>query len=233
MAETAQDERQWLTLRAAALITGVAYLLMPITIAEFAIYPRLVIAGDVSQTIRNINAHGSQFALAILCYLVTLILDIIIAWALYNLLAPVSRQLSLLAAWFRIVFAAVGLVALMNLVDAYRLISTPTYANAFGATQLQAQVSYLLGTYRAESSFNLIIFAIHLVLVGALIIRSGYVPKLIGALLIVDGLVWIAVPLKPYFYPTANLKMLFAVSFTELLLPLWLLIRGWKLRPEA
>lgn len=222
-------EHQSLTLRGAALIAGIAYLLMPITIAEFAIYPRLVIASDAAKTVQNITVHGSLFALAILCYLLTLILDIVIAWALYYLLAPVNRHLSMLAACFRMVFAAVALSALLNLVDAHRIVNTASYAKAFGAAQIQAQVMFRLGAYRSETSFNLIIFAIHLFLIGVLVIRSGYIPKLIGALLILDGLIWIAAPLRPFFYPTANLNFLFPLAFTELLFPVWLLIRARKL----
>jgi len=84
-----------LTLRQAALIAGVAYLLMPVTIAELYINPKLLIPGNIEQTAQNIAAHGRLFTAAILCYLITLVLDVVIAWALYILLAPVNRSVSL------------------------------------------------------------------------------------------------------------------------------------------
>ena len=89
-----------LTLRQAALIAGFAYLLGPVTYAEFSIYPKLVIAGNIEQTVLNLAAHRELFAVAILCYLIEFIEDIVIAWALYVLLVPVNRALSLVTAWF-------------------------------------------------------------------------------------------------------------------------------------
>ena len=60
-----------LTLRQAALIASFAYLLMPLTVAEFYINPKLLIAGNIDQTAQNIIAHGKLFSAAILCYLIT------------------------------------------------------------------------------------------------------------------------------------------------------------------
>ena len=220
-----------LTLRQAALIAGFSYLLIPVTIAEFYINPKLIIPGHIEQTAQNIGAHGGLFVSAILCYLITLILDVVIAWALYILLAPVNRALSLLTAWFRLVYTVVALVGLLNLVVVYRLLHTPDYLTAFGPGPLQAQVMVMLNSYRYDWSFSLIIFGIHLGLLGYLICRSWYIPRFIGILLVVDGVIWVVNPLKPYLYPNANLGFIFLVSFSELTLPLWLVIRGWKI-PE-
>jgi len=224
---------EWLTLLQAALIAGFTYLLMPVTIAEFYINPKLLVAGNVEQTAQNIATHGRLFAAAILCYLVTLIFDVIIAWALYILLMPVSRSVSLLTAWFRLVYTLIALVGLLNLTTVYRLLHTPVYITAFGPGPLNAQVLLLLNSYRYDWSFSLIIFGIHLGLLGYLIYRSHYIPRIIGILLVLDGLVWIVNPLQPYLYPNAHLGFLFPISFVELILPLWLVIRGWKIQERT
>jgi len=222
-----------ITLRQAALIAGIAYLLMPVTVAEFLLWPKLVIPGNIEQTVQSIGAHGGLFVAAILCYLLTLILDVVIAWALYVLLAPVNRSVSLLTAWFRLVYTVIALVGLLNLVTVYRLLHTPDYLTAFGAGPLQAQVQLLLNSYRYDWSFSLMIFGIHLGLLGSLIYRSRYIPRIIGILLVIDGVGWMITPLKPYLYPNAHLGFFFIVSFTELLLPLWLVIRGWKIHERS
>ena len=180
-----QDEG--LTLRQAALIAGFAYLLMPVTIAEFYINPKLLIPGNIELTSQNILAHGRLFGAAILCYLITLVLDVVIAWALYILLTPVNRSLSLLTAWFRLMYAAMALFSLLNLTTVFRLLHTPEYLAAFGSGPLHAQVLLLLNSYRYDWSMSLIIFGIHLGLLGCLIYRSGYIPKIIGILLVIDG----------------------------------------------
>jgi hypothetical protein len=218
-----------LTLRQAAMTAGIAYLLMPVTIAEFYINPKLYVPGQIDQTVQNISAHGTLFVASILCYLITLLLDVVIAWALYYLLAPVSRPLSLLTAWFRLVYTIVALVALLKLPTVFRVLNTPVYLSAFGEAQRNAQVLLLLNEYRYEWSFSLMIFGVHLALLGYLIARSGYIPKLIGILIFIDGIVWLANPMQPYLYPDAHLGFLFVFSFCELLLPLWLVARGWKL----
>lgn len=222
-----------MTLRQAALVAGIGYLLMPVAYAEFSIYPKLVIPGNIDETVQNIVAHGKLFAAAILCYLITLMLDVVIAWALYVLLVPVNRSLSLLTAWFRLMYTAIALVALLNLATVFRLLHTPDFLAAFGSDQLHAQVKLLLGSFRWDWSMSLVIFAIHLVLLGYLIYRSGYIPRIIGILLIIDGLGWVINPLKPYLYPNAHLDFLFTMSWVELLLPLWLVIRGWKIKQPA
>src|SRR5215469_1213956 len=117
--------KEGLTLRAAAVIAGFGYLLSPVTTAEFSIYPKLVIPGNIGQTVQNISAHEKLFFIAILCYLVTFLLDVVIAWALYLLLAPTSKPMSLLTAWFRLIYVPVGFVAVLNLVGVYDLVSSP------------------------------------------------------------------------------------------------------------
>ena len=219
-----------LTLRQAALTAGFAYLLGPVVFAEFSLWPKLVIPGNIEQTVQNIAAHGGLFVAAILCYLINFILDVVIAWALYVLLAPVNRSVSLLTAWFRLVFTVIALFALLNLTTVYRLLNTPDYLTAFGSGPLHAQVMLLLNSYRYDWSMSLIIFGIHLGLLGYLIYRSGYIPKVIGILLVIDGLGWVITSLKPYLYPNADLRFIFATSFVELILPLWLVIRGWKIQ---
>jgi hypothetical protein len=69
-----------------------------------------VIPGNIEQTAQNIFSHGGLFLAAIFCYLIGFIGDVVIARALYVLLAPVNRALSLLTAWFQLLYATVALV---------------------------------------------------------------------------------------------------------------------------
>jgi len=219
-----------LTLRQAALTAGIAYLLMPVTFAEFYIFPKLIIPANIEQTAQNIAAHGRLFFIAILCNLVTLLLDVVIAWALYILLAPVNRSLSLLTAWFRLVYTMVALFGLLNLVTVLRLLKTPDYLTAFGSQQLHAQVHLLLNSFRYDWSISLLIFGIHLCLLGYLIYRSSYIPKILGLLLFLVGISWVISSLRPYLYPNLHLGFISTIGFGELIFPLWLVIRGWKIQ---
>ena len=234
MSATRQPYRSdGITLRQAALVAGFAYLLSPVTTAEFQLYPKLVIPGNAVQTFQNIGAHSGTFAIIIACYLVTFLEDIVIAWALFYLLAPVNRALSLLTAWFRLMYASMVLVGLANLATVYHLATSPSYLASFGTVPLRAQVDLLLHTFRYDWSFSLIVFGVHLVLLGYLIFRSRYIPWIIGIIIVIDGLGWIVNCLQPYFYPTANLGFLFITFFGELIFMLWLLIAGWRLREPS
>jgi hypothetical protein len=227
---TPANRYEGVTLRQAALVAGFAYLLNPVSYAEFSIYPKLVVASNADQTVQNISAHLGLFAAAILCYIISFIGDVVIAWALYILLAPVNRALSLLTAWFQLVYAAVALCSVFGLLDVYHLLATPYYLTLFGSSQLHAQVWLTLHSFHYEWSMSLIIFGIHLVLLGYLIYRSGYVPWILGIALFIAGMGWMIAGLGPYVLPNANLDFTFITAFGEVFFMLWLWIRGWKVQ---
>jgi Domain of unknown function (DUF4386) len=222
-----------LTLRQAALIAGLGYLLDPVAYAEFTLYPKLVIPGHIDHTVANISAHHGMFLATFFAYFINFIEDIIIAWALYVLLSPVNRAVSLLAALFRLVYAGVAIVATFNLVVVYRMLTTPEYLQLFDAGPLAAQVALLLHSFRYEYSMGLTIFALHLILIGGLIYRSSYIPKWLGVILVIDGLGWIVTPLQPYLWPNSNLDWVVFTALGELVFMLWLLIWGWRIKQPA
>jgi len=225
-----QCSPEGLTLRQAALTAGIAYLLMPVTFAEFHVFPTLLVPGHIELTVQNIVAHRTLFVVGMLCHFVTLVLDLIIAWALYVLLLPVNKALSLLTAWFRVVYTLIALVSLFKLATIFRLLTVPYFQTIFGDQQLRAQVQLLLGSFRYEWAMSLVIFGIHLDLVGYLIYRSTYIPKILGVLLVIVGVGWVVYPLKPYLYPNAPFDFIPWAGFGELIFPIWLLIKGWKLK---
>jgi Domain of unknown function (DUF4386) len=108
------------SLGTAALIAGIGLLLMVIAapFAELYVFPRLVVPGNAAETTQNIIANKALFTSAIFGYLITFICDLVVAWALYVYLKPVNENLSLLTAWFRLVYTLIALVALPGLISA-------------------------------------------------------------------------------------------------------------------
>lgn len=223
---------QEITLRQAALVAGIGILIMAVTapFAEFLVYGKLVVAGNIDETVRGFLANEGLVLAGILAYLATFICDVLVAWALYVLLAPVNRSLSLLTAWFRLIYTAIALVALLKLVTVYRMLNTPAYLAVFGSDTLHAEISLLLNAFRYEWHIGLVLFGIHLGLLGYLVWRSGYIPKILGILLIIAGVGWLAYCLSPYLYPDTDVGFLMITFSGELVFMLWLLIRGWKIR---
>ena len=227
-------EDRGMTLRQAALVAGFGLLLMSFApFAEFYVYPTLIVPGDIEQTVANIEANRGLFVAGLLAYLVVFICDIVVAWALYVLFTPVNRELSLLTAWFRIVYTVIAFVALFKLATVHRLIDVPEQELVLGLAQLHAQIDLLLRSFRAEWSISLVLFGIHLLLLGWLAFRASYVPKFIGVLLAIAGGGWVIYCLGPYLLPGADLGLLMITFFGELVFMLWLLIRGWSLREPA
>jgi hypothetical protein len=68
---------------------------------------------------------------------------------------------------------------------------------------------------------------------GYLIFRSGYIPWILGILLVTSGLGWLIDGLGPYLLPNANLGFTFVTAFGEVFFTFWLLIRGWKIQEPA
>jgi Domain of unknown function (DUF4386) len=232
-----KNKLAWMTNRASeislgkfALIAGISMIFMGTTpYSEFYVYNKLVIPGNSAETARNILAHEKLFISGIFGYLINFIADVVAAWAFYGLLKPVNGMLSLLTAWFRIVYTIISLAALLNLLAALRLLDNAEYLAVFGADQLHSQVMLFLHAFRDGWSFAYYFFGIHLILLGYLIFRSTYIPRLIGILLILDGAGWIIFTLKPVLFPNINLDFIGITFFGELVLLFWLLIRGRRI----
>jgi hypothetical protein len=218
-------------MRQAAIVTiAGAVMAWGVPFAEFRILPNLVVADSAAQTARNLTAHHGAFLVAIFAYYLNFIGDIVAAWGLYLLLRPVNASISMFAAWVRVAFAALGLAAVLNLVTANRLVTRASDLAALGQAQLDAQVFVAIGAFRSQFSFSLILFGVHLVLLGWLFWRSTHLPRWLGVILAVDGLGWIL--LISGRYVGVNLEFLFVTSFGELVLLVWLIGWGTRLRDE-
>ena len=221
-----------ISLHRAALIAGLGLLIMVIAapFSELFVYPKLIVSDNAIKTIQNIIVNKTLFISGIFGYLITFIFDIVVAWALYVLLKPVNGDLSLLTSWFRLVYAVISLVALINLVSVLRLLNNSDYLTIYQPDQLHAQVMSFLRAFRDHWNFGLLFFGIHLLLLGYLVIRSKYIPKILGILLIIAGLGYLLTNLKPYLFPDINIDFAMYTYYGELIFMLWLLIRGSRIK---
>ena len=79
----------------------------------------LVVPGNAARTAKNVAGHEGMFRFGILSLYLVAVLDVVVAWALYRLFKPVSGVLSKLAAWLRIAYAVVFIVAISQLLGAF------------------------------------------------------------------------------------------------------------------
>jgi hypothetical protein len=170
-----------------ARMAGFGYLIIFISgiFANFFVLQNLIVPGDAAATVGNILADQGLFRLGILSFIIMVIFDLLLAWLLYLLLKPVNQDVSLFAAWFRLVNGAIFGFALYHLLSVLQLVSGADYLKVFAPGQLHAQVMLSLAAFNHTWLIGLIFFGFHLLLLGFLIIKSGYIPQILGVLLII------------------------------------------------
>ncbi len=116
--------------------------------------------GDTVTTANNIIANESLFRFGIACWFIVIVFDAIVAWALYFLLKPTNKNLSLLSAWFRLVFVAIFAYSFIDYFSALQLLSGEDYLKVFEENQLQALSMLLINTqdYAMHLSFVFLAF---------------------------------------------------------------------------
>jgi Domain of unknown function (DUF4386) len=218
------------SIRTASLTAGIALLLIS-ALAGFGYFVAvkgLVTPGDPAQTAKDITESSGVFRLGIVSLYLVIPLDIVIAWALYRVFSPVSKSLSMLAAGLRIAFAVVFMVAISQLVDVLRLLNDD-YLAVFSPEQLHAQVLLAINAFSDVWHAGLFLFGLHLLIIGYLAFKSGYVPKLIAVLVAIDGLSYAVDTFGTVLSPGPWTDTATFTFIGELLLGLWLVIRGPRL----
>ena len=213
--------------RRAGLVAGVTLLLLAALSAGavLVVVKGLVTPGDAGRTADDITASMAGFRLAVASLYVVVLLDIVAAWGLFRFFAPVDAWLSRLAAWLRVAFAAVFLVAISQLAAVPGLLGDAGYRDAFGERQLQAQALLKLEAFDHTWMAALLIFGAHLALLGYLAYRSGYVPRLVGVLLVITGVGYAFDTVSSVV--SADPVVISTYTFLgELVLAIWLVVRA-------
>lgn len=218
-----------------ARCAGVLYLFIIATamFAEAFVRGKLIVSGDAAATAGNIQAHETLFRFGLAADVSNVSADIGVALILYALLRPVDRNLALLAALLRVAFDVVYAVALLFQYEALRILEAGGL-DGFDAHQTQGLVLLAMKLHGAGYLVGLVFFGLGLLVLGYLIWKSGYLPRAIGALLLIAGsgyLVnsfarFLAPPVADALFPWSLLPGFVA----ELALCLWLLIKGVDLR---
>jgi len=231
-----------LSTRDAARIAGIGYLIIFVAaiFAEFLVRTSLVVPGDAITTTRNIEASVSLFRLGICGYLVAAVFDIVVALALYVYLKPVNRSLALLAAWFRLAHATILGLALQFLLGVLRLLHGADRLSDFKTGLMESRVMYNLDAFSDAWLIGLVFFGLHCLLLGYLVYRSGYMPRVIGVLLGIAALGYLADSfahfLLPHYAEYAGMFLLMVAVpavIAELSLSLWLLWKGASVQVRA
>jgi hypothetical protein len=184
--------RKTVTPRRAARIAGVSYvaIFLLAIFANFVVREGMVDSDNAAATVANITGSIGLFRLGMIAFLVVFVVDVLISWALHMILREVDHDLSLGAAWFRLVYTTFLGVALVFFYQALQLVGDGGVAAAFTADQVNAQAMIAFESFNNVWLVGLVAFGVHLVIIGYLLIRSGYVSKALGYLLIAAGVAY-------------------------------------------
>ena len=224
------------SLRFRARTAGVFYLFNILTGVALFVPSTLVVHGHAAATATNILSHKPLVWLGFADNLLATACYIVVTALLYGLFKPVSSSLSWLAAFFSLVGCAVGALGSLLQLAPLVVLGGGQYLSVFKVEQLHA-VALMLLELNAQASIPLVFFGFYCLLIGYLILRSTFLPRIVGVLMGVAGLGWLTFlfpPLANYLYPY-NLA---PGVLGEGALTLWLLVMGvnvqrWQERASA
>ena len=211
--------------RRASVIAGASLMLMSVLagFAMFVVLDGLTTPGDAAGTAADIAASEGMFRAGVLSLYGVVVLDVVVAWALLRVFSPVSTSLARLAAWLRLAYAAVFMVAVTELAGVPRLLGGDGYAASLSEAERHGQAGLALEAFDDLWMAGLILFGAHLLVVGHLAYRSDYVPKVLGALVVLTGFGYVFDSVGFFLSPDA--PVISTVTFAgEFLLGVWLLV---------
>jgi hypothetical protein len=223
--------------RQAARIAGLAYLGVFVfgALANSFALQRIIVQGDPSATAHNIMSSGLLFRMGIAGWMIVLICDAVVAWALYLFLRRVNSGLALLGAWLRLLFVAIFAAGLLNLFAVLGLLGRADNALAFESGQLDAHIMPFLAAYESAVHVSFVSFGLHILVTGYLILMSGNMPRILGILLMTAAIGYQIDSFGNFLsstYAANNINFIIFVAVpaivSEFWLTLWLLVKGWK-----
>jgi len=211
---------------------GALYLIIIVAgvFGESFVRGRLIVPGDASVTAGNITAMESLWRFGIAAEFVALVCAVALAMILFVLLRPVSRELNLLATFFRLASLTIEAVAALNLLEALSLLRNATSLEAFTAQQLNVLVAAAIRSHGDGFGVALLFLGVSSLIHGYLILKSGFLPKTVGGLFQVAGICYLtnstALVLAPGVANQIFPAILLPAFVGELSLCLWLLVKG-------
>ncbi len=222
------------SLNKTARMAGFLYFMyMVITIpADALARSPLIVFGDAAATARNIMASEWQFRIGVVGDLVSAVFFLLAAWALYALLKPVNKDMALLFLLLNLGGVAVYSISLLNQFAAVLLLSGADALKVFQSDQLQSLAMFFLDLHDNGYWIAQIFFGAWLFPLGYLVYKSGFLPKILGIIMMIHFVGWTTTSLLYFLYApgyTALTYVTYPLGFiSEFGLTLWLLIKGAK-----
>lgn len=218
-----------------ARVAGWLYVLMgaPAPFALIYLPNKLVVPGNATATAANLLASEALFRLGIVAELTSATFFVLLVFALYRLLKNVNEHHARLMVGLVLASVAVTFVGVVNNLAALTFASGSDFLSAFDKPQRDAMAMLFLRLHGQGTTVNQIFWGLWLVPLGMLVMRSDFIPRILGVLLIVDGIAYVIGSLTWLLVPAYG-RVVFNASLPaylgELWIMLWLLIKGAKVQ---
>jgi len=219
------------TARVAAFVFLIIFFLGMFT--ELFIRPGMIVPGDAAATVKNIAASQALFRLSLVSDLIRQMFLMLLPLVLYKLLKPVNKNIASLMVIFALVSVSISMLNELNHFAVLLLSSGAGYLTAFKADQLNVLVMFFL-ELRKYGTFIPQVLSFWVLLLGYLVFKSGFLPRILGILLMLAGLSYTVSAVLFFLFPNLDATIFGLFTFIgEALFYLWLLIRGVKNQKSA
>jgi hypothetical protein len=194
----------------------------------------ILVPGDAAATARNLLAHELLYRVGLLAHLIIVALNVPLGVILYDLLKVVNRRAALLVLFFTLVGTAIEGANLLDQFTPLVLLHSGPYSNAVGAAQLQTLAYAPLDQQAGAYVVQQVIYAGYLLSAAYLIIRSSFLPRVLGALLALGAFCYLTYSFADVLSPAVAAHLVPYIQvpsgLAELSLALWLLVVGVNVR---
>lgn len=223
--------------RTAARLVGFLYLLQMATaiFGQSFVRDRLMVRDDAARTAENILNAARLFRFSVVGDIVTYISVIILIWAFYVLVRPVNRNLALLALLLRLAENAVLCAVTVNSLVVLRLLSRNPSLHGLGKDAIYSLVYVALSTQGLGINLSFVLLGFGSAIFAYLLLKSGYVPRLIAIWGIFSSLLLGIFTLVIFAFPSFGafgMAHMLPMGLYEVGLGLWLLLKGIQTPPE-
>lgn len=211
--------------KTARLAGGLYLSLVPLGFFSFVYVPMtLFVRGDAAATSRNIMASEGLFRAGIASHLLSQIIVVFLMLTLYRLLKPVNKDHAMLMVVLALLCVPISFLTEVNNLTILRLLDGAN-DGAFTPTQLQSQTMLFIDVHRSGILVAQIFWGAWLLLLGSLVLRSEFLPKLLGISVLIAAAGYL-VDSGTHLLSSGRAAISQFTALGELLFPLWLLIKG-------
>ena len=204
--------------------------------AEAFVREGLTVSRDAAATAHNILSSEQIYRFGFVADLVTLICGTIVSLIFYILFKPVNKNGALLALIFSVTAGAVMAVNLLNQLAPLLLLHSQTYLKAFTIEQLQTLSLFFLNFHEQGYGISLLLFAFYFPIIGYLIYKSNFLPRILGIIYTMAGVGYLVNSLSWFLYPHLASHLfpyvLLPAGIGEISMSLWLIFKGIKVKPS-